>query len=145
VIHARVDQAHEWDVACGQGVSDRGLAAGRVPAKQAFRCEAHAGEMLGTFRDLEARRGHLEDVGTPMCVEDRVRASEEVRERLAVVTVADDAIAAIAGNAACDPAQGTAETSDGQIGWHHESDRNQAAFSAKMSGKLVVRKQPRHL
>jgi len=145
VIHARVDQAHKRDVACRQGVSDRGLAAGRVPAKRASRCEAHAGEVVGTFRDLEARGRHLEDVGAAVCVENLVRMSQEVRERLAVVTVADDAIATIAGNTACDPTQGTAETSDGEIGWHDESDRNETAFMAKMSGKLVARKQPRHL
>ena len=51
--------------------------------------------MLEAGREVDSRRRSLEDVGAPVRIEDLVRPAEEMSEGLAVVAVADEAVAMI--------------------------------------------------
>ena len=72
-------------------VADRGAAAGRVPAEQAFRRQAHPGDAVLSPDEGKRGRRNLDDVAAPLRIE-QVGAAELVGEGLAVVAITDYAI-----------------------------------------------------
>jgi len=70
-------------------VADRVFATISIPAVD-LAGEAQATHGVRARGQFHAAHGHLEDICSARCIE-RVRPREEARERLAVVTVADEA------------------------------------------------------
>jgi hypothetical protein len=86
--HERVNHSHERE-ARASSVADRGLTTIGVPAED-LAGQLQATHSVGARRKPHTARWHLENVGSASCVE-YVRPIEEARERLTVLTVADEA------------------------------------------------------
>jgi hypothetical protein len=91
--HKRMNQGDDREARAGGGVADRSPATIAVPPEDTLVGEAQAPERIGTRDELRAPGRHLEDVRSPSGVE-HVRPLQEPRERLAVLTIADEAEAA---------------------------------------------------
>src|SRR5215813_9929089 len=127
VVHETVDQSDQGD-ARARGVADRGPATIGVPAVDSPVAEAQASHGVHARGELHAPRRHLEDVRAAGGVE-HVRPLEEARERLAILAVAEDAVAGGRRNLACDAAHVPALAPKREVRWqarhfdasHHES------------------------
>src|SRR5690606_14829791 len=111
----RANQPDERDLRGRERIADRRSTAARVPPQQALRRKPNAREAIGAGGDLDARRRGLEDFRSAVLVENLGGTPEEVREGLAVVAVADAAVAARARYAAQHSAQRAARAADREI------------------------------
>jgi hypothetical protein len=84
--------------------------------------------------ELQARRRHLEDVGSAGRVE-HVRTLEETREHLAVLAVADKAEPGRRGNVARDTAHAAAPASKREVQVRHARSRPDGSNSASAYGQ----------
>jgi len=93
VDHKRMNHGDDWEARAGRGVADRGPATIGVPAQDALLEEAQAPHGVRTRGEFHAPGRHLKDVRSAGGVE-YVWTLKETRERLAILTVADEAEAA---------------------------------------------------
>ena len=87
-IHERAAEPDERNARAHRVADGRAAAAG-VEARHPFLHEAHAAELFRALRDAEPPRRHLEDGGAARGIE-HVRPLEKLRERSAVIAIADD-------------------------------------------------------
>ena len=91
--HERMNHRDQGETRAGGGVANRGPTAIGVPAEDAVVGKAEAPHFVRTLCEFHAPRRHLEDVRSARGIE-HVRPLQETRERLAILTVADEAEAA---------------------------------------------------
>src|SRR6185369_4607506 len=72
-------------------VSDRRIATTRIPTQQAVIGQGHAGQRIKSLTEHNLLGDRSDYCGAALCVKDGVSAFEEVRERLAVLAVANHA------------------------------------------------------
>src|SRR5215831_11208917 len=109
-------------------VAERRLAARRVPAIEALRCEANPGDAISADHEAERGRRDLDDIAAAVRIE-QVRAAEVVRIGLAIVAVADDAVGGIA-RGVLDVAGDVAAAATKFDGDSHRSSSGSAAVRA---------------
>jgi peroxiredoxin (alkyl hydroperoxide reductase subunit C) len=111
-----VRDAHERDRRC-QRVAERRFAAARVPAVEPLRAETDTRDLLGSALEDQGRGRDLDDLGSAVLVEE-IGAAEVMKERLAVVAVADDAVHLVGHGVAQAPPNLSATTRELEIVRH---------------------------
>ena len=105
----------EWDPVRRHRVGERHSAALRVPAQDALGREANTGDLLDTALERQIDRNGLEDLAAAIGVEELVGSLQIPRKGLAVVAVAGDVVAPLAGHAPSDTANLSAGTADREV------------------------------
>src|SRR3990167_8566249 len=82
-------KANEGQLVVGQGVADGGIATTGIPAQQAIRREAHAGQVFDAIGEGDVLRRGLNDIGAAAAIEYLLRAAQVAGKGLAVRAITD--------------------------------------------------------
>src|SRR6516164_3843174 len=86
-LHDNPDEGNRWT----ECVAHRGIAAARIPSKEAVRGKPQSHDATLSLHKLERRGRDLDDIRTAMGIK-QIGTAELMRKRLAVVAVADHTI-----------------------------------------------------